>query len=421
MAGMSHLDAMRRAQEAQDQAESGFGNEDWKHRIGPVYKHEKLTVRFGFHPSRVSPFVARYHKVQKAQGRGAEKVICLQEADLPCEACQFAANPREKRVKRRSNFAAFWLFSTRVVWFEQTHDNPDGRRNTEHLDMEGRSFCWDKPNARFVHHPNGVHPGRTNGWRWEYEGWKFWEGNLHALANNTSRIMVLQQESAGLCLCGQIAGDGPFRGPAQVISQGWLCSECEQPLSGFDPGISARAMCPRCRTEMVPDERIACSASCGNPRRGSIYDRYVVITKPSDGKETAYEFKGQPFAPPAPEHSLDSFNGDFPFPDLSEILKADPAEMRRVLTENRIIAGQAGGHGGAPQGAAGWGGAPQFGGGQAPPPAFGAQAPASAPAQGHAPPPSWGTPPPGVGPAPGAPAPAPSGAPPPPAGGFWQR
>lgn len=365
-AALAAAEAALRAQQDEFESNTNFL------QIGPLYTNEKVIVRFCHDPRLPSPFVVYYHKVPRAQGKGDERVQCLQDLDVACPMCALAGVRGEKRVKGRMPSVAWWLFSTRVVYLEQLPNQNWPKRHTVHLDEQGRAYFWQKAmsaggQGSFQYHPNGIHPGQTHGAPWEFEGFRFWIGSLHMRANNGARIQSLTRDIAAMCRCGQTVGASYQAQPAKVQPAGWSCSECGAPIGAFDPSVAPHTTCISCRVQMTPDEKVTCTAGCRSPRRARLTDCYVEIKRTGNGKETSYDFKALPFSEADPSHILQpQADGKFPVPTLKEVFQVDPEAILRLLAERRLLPNnpsQAGGFGGAPQGATGWGSPQSTGGG----------------------------------------------------------
>lgn len=268
-----------------------------KPRKVPIYQQEVWTlipgesviVRFVGGPQE--PHIFYQHGFSRLPGKGFEKGICNRPDD--CPLCVASSVPGEKRVKRASPYAAFTVYSTRkmqLIPFTREDGSTGNRTQPIRVNEAGETITKDTSgNTIVVTNPDNSVPTQD-------EGLKIWCGSLHPKAANADQILALDSQLQKICQCGSRVGTGLNARPAEIHEH---------------------------------DGVLVCTADCGDPKRGSLTDCYVQITRRGQGTDTTYTFRPLPFSTPNETHTLESL-------DLATIYKADPEEALEKLAERGI-------------------------------------------------------------------------------------
>ena len=295
----------------------------WMHEIWALIPDESVIVRFVGGPSE--PFIFHQHGFARHPDRGFEKGICVGQ---DCPMCAASGVPREKRVKRKSPYAAFTVYSTRKMLKIPAQSN-DGKqyfkREPIRVNSEGQHI--HKAAGITPVYQGGVDP-RSTQYEVEDEGAKVWCGSLHPKANNADKLLALDMRLQKLCQCGGTTGEGLSARPAVVNVSGYSCEECGDEVSSSDGFTDV--VCSSCGHVAKPEESLECSAPCANPRRGGLTHCYVRITRRGSGTDTTYDFTPLPFS--NAEHELTN-------KDLKVIYAGSHEAALEMLNSRGIVPG----------------------------------------------------------------------------------
>lgn len=298
--GFGNTQAAQVAQ--QEHANRASAVEAFRYEIRKLYPNEVVPGRFL--GGKGEPHTFEIHRLSRANGLNFEKLVCTKKALGKCDACLAAARPGEKRVGRAAPMAAFSFVSLRNLFLVPKPNESGGQSTTReplHLNGEGHALYFDKNTKAYGVYPGGQDP-KWGHYEVQPEGLVVWVGSLTVKAHNGDQILKKDAELQQRCMCGNVVGTyGLEKQSARVLPKGYTCSECDQPIQ-FDVTTMQPVYCQHCHATEIPDEVVACTASCSSPGRGGIDKCYTKIMREGEGTSTIYRFEPLPFSDWAPEH-----------------------------------------------------------------------------------------------------------------------
>ena len=344
--GLRNLGGVRKAiQDAKQRNNSQFDN-SWRTELRLIAS-EVATFRVLDLPEQ--PFVFRKHSMSK-MGNDYGGARCLMP-ERPCHGCTFAETEARgtKRVKRASDVASFIIYSCRkvaLIPFQKQDGTTGNRYVVISKNAQGQTIYKAGGNIQIA--PSGQiwipprqaanQPGQLVAeaqYRIVEEGFRVWTGSLHSKANNALAIINLEEKLRARCMCGGQVGTGADLQPASIVVQQYTCSNCSATVQ-FDPRTELEVVCHSCHQAGSPDEEIGCSASCGNPRRGSVIACYIRATRTGGGTDTAYTFVEMPFSDIDPAHAPQA---DTELPDPPKMYPQDEQKLLAQLAARGLNAG----------------------------------------------------------------------------------
>lgn len=269
----------------------------WKYEMDRLLDGEAVVLRV----VGEEPYVYHRHSLSKANGSMNYHTICCAAPGQACPACEVAGDP-SKRVKSASPAAAFIVYSTRKMLVKQ-RQKQDGttfeKLEPLHVNAQGQHIVKNQMGAVVVC-PGGRNPEALS-FATRDEGIVTLALSLHSKGQGAG-LIALEERLNRQCTCKRPVGEAHEARTAEVTNVGWKCDNCDAPVA-FDPLAGTVARCGACRHEGLPVEVVECSANCGNPKRDSLTERYIRVTRRGGGTDTVLEFEPMPASALAPAHA----------------------------------------------------------------------------------------------------------------------
>jgi hypothetical protein len=228
------------------------------------------TVSIRFIGGKGEPFIWKRHFVK--QGKGGTYFVCAEPAQKAgkhegCVGCMLARQQgKNGALKFPQNVASFSVLDPRL--FHMLDEEYQGskfhlcKKTDEDDDDSVCKFCRkdNKPKLSGVRH------------------WTVAKKVFEQIRDFAKRL------STRCVTCGV----------GKITTVGYECPECGTEMEPDDPHEEQK--CFKCSTSrnatmVVPFERVECSKGCKKPRRASINDAWVNLTRSGEKTETTYNFE----------------------------------------------------------------------------------------------------------------------------------
>lgn len=233
---------------------------------------ESVPIRFLI-PEDGKPFIFKRHYVNN---KGYH--VCAEDAVADgkhsgCVFCHEARKEKKGPISLSQRVLAFSVFDPRKQHvFKEAVKGPSS-------DKPSRFHpCTDDPTCRFCR--KGDEP--------KLNGLRHW--TLSGKAAGQLRLFEQQVLGKNCAVCNG----------GKIKVTGYACPTCEEPMDIDDPNEEAR--CYECSklakkqglknsvVMVYPRELIKCSRGCEDPRRFSLADAWVVVTRSGNNQDTSYNF-----------------------------------------------------------------------------------------------------------------------------------
>ncbi len=258
---------------------------------------ESVDVRFLVNENE--PYIFKEHYIANVR----RYLICAEDASREgkhtgCVPC-FLARTDSKRYKNAARKFSFSVIDSR-------------KYHVIEGDKKEYKPCTDDESCKLCRKGNEA----------KASGIRYWSVP-QSLAD---QIRTFEKESLGkACSCG-----------GRIKVKEYVCPECDEELEPDDPSEASRCFnCEKSRGKkkpfmVQPEEILVCNKGCKSPKRVSLSDAWVTVSRSGEGTQSTYNFAVSEVAPLTKEYA-DSKPVEFSgHPDFQPIASAEQAAICNV-------------------------------------------------------------------------------------------